>query len=115
MLLLALRGKLDIDIIELIVYFDELHRYAVNLQRVARGWLCRRRYAHTRHALWLTLERELEECSPGITVVLMRYAAVRQEWKIDPAAWLFTLRQNQGADASLIIHQILKECIKGIW
>lgn len=109
---LALRSKLPRDAVEQVARFDTLHRSAVEVQRVVRGGVCRFRHAHRRHPLWPTLERELDACVPGIAATLAHYPAVRREWRTDPAAWLYTLRR---ANADRVVHQILLECLEGLW
>ena len=110
---LALRSKLhNKDIIDQVTHFDKLYQSAIALQRFTRGWLSRMRHAHMRHILWPVLVRELEASCPGLVDSLVLYAAVRQEWTSDPAAWLHTLGHMNGAH---VIRQIHRECVAGLW
>ena len=77
------------------------HWAASVIQARALRWF---RLGHVRHALWPRLRARLPR---GVHAALVRHAAIRREWRLEPASWL--------AQSDADLRAIVAEAEAGAW
>ena len=100
---------MDVDTLRDIVKSTELHRLATVIQTCFRGYRYRKYYKHRFVRGWPQLMRLVD---PENLYVIEPYELVRQEWKNDIDAWIFSMQQPTSEQT---LGEIEQECINGEW
>lgn len=108
-IILSIYRHMNIDTLHEIATITKLHRLATLIQTCFRGYRCRQYFKHRFVRNWGQLMRLVD---PENLYTIEPYELVRQEWKNDIDAWIFSMKQPNSKQT---FEEIEKECINGEW
>lgn len=107
--ILSMHHHTDTDTLLQIVNYTGLCNSAVIIQARFRGYRSRKYFKHRFTHNWGQLLRLVD---PEDLYTIEPYELVRQEWRNDADAWIFSMQQT---DSEHTLQAIRQECADGRW
>ena len=107
--ILALRRELCTDVASRVALRTRDNTAALVIQRVFRGFRCRRYYRHRFTKEW----KQMVDCVGLSPLLLLEpFSHIRTEWTIDSRAWVYSMKQPSMPGT---VEAIKQECKCGYW